>query len=174
MNTPHDPKEVLSVVNENNEIIGEATRKEIHEKGLIHREVVIYLINDKNEVLLQERKDCNLFDHSCAGHFPANQKYEEAAQREFFEELGISLSLENFQEIGVEKLRSEMPGMINNRFVKIFLVRKKIDNLKLDSGEVKKASYYNKNQIAELLKQSNKMTPSLSILLPKYIIPLIN
>ena len=173
MNIPHDPKEILSVVDDNNQIIGQATRKEIHQKGILHREVFIYLINDKNEVLLQERKDCNLLDHSCAGHFPADQKYEEAAQREFFEELGVLLSLEDFQEISVEKLRSEMPGMINNRFVKVFLVKKNVSDLRLDSGEVKNVKYYNQEEIVKLLKQSHKMTPSLAVVLSKHILPLL-
>lgn len=174
MNISPDSKEILFVVNDNNKIIGQATREEIHKKGFLHREVIIYLINDKNEVLLQERKDCNLLDHSCAGHFPANKKYEEAAQREFFEELGVSLSLKDFQEIGVEKLRSEMPGMINDCFVKIFLIKKNISDLRLDLGEVKKVKYYNKEEIVKLLKQPHKMTPSLAVVLSKYILPLLN
>ena len=56
-----DPQnEVFDVVNENDEVVGEATRGEVHQNpDLIHRAVHIWLLNDKGEILR---------DISCAGH----------------------------------------------------------------------------------------------------------
>lgn len=41
--------EILDIVNENDEVMGQATRKEIHEKGLLHRVVEIWFFNKKEE-----------------------------------------------------------------------------------------------------------------------------
>lgn len=49
---------------------------------------VVVLFNDKNEVLLEERKDDGFFDFP-GGALDLNETLEEAAKRELFEETGI-------------------------------------------------------------------------------------
>ena len=74
-NIPHNPEEIIALVDENDNVIGGATRGEVHKKGLLHREVYIYIVNSKGQVLLQKRKDVHLWDHSASGHFPKKQNY---------------------------------------------------------------------------------------------------
>lgn len=76
------------LVDEKDNILGEVSRKEAHQKGLPHRVSVIYLFNDKGEILVQHRADGRL-DHSSAGHVDPGESYLQAAQRELAEELGI-------------------------------------------------------------------------------------
>ena len=48
--------EILDVVDENNNLTGKTEdRKIVHEKGLWHREVAAWIMNEKGEVLLQKR-----------------------------------------------------------------------------------------------------------------------
>jgi len=61
---PHDPKEVIAVVDEHDKVIGETTRRAAHERGLWHSEVYVYLINPEKRVLLHKRSETGLRDHS--------------------------------------------------------------------------------------------------------------
>jgi len=172
---PHNPDEIIAVVDDKDKIIRGATRKEVH-KGLLHREVYVYLINSKNKVLLQKRKDRHIWDHSSAGHFPKDQDYKEAAQREFEEELGIRLDSKEFIEIGKEKLRESWEDLTNYRFAKIFVVRKDIpiENFKIDYGEVEEIKYFNKEELEQLLKNPEVITSSAEMIIRKYILKLLN
>jgi len=91
-----DPQnEVFDFVNENDEVVGEATRGEVHQDPkLIHRVVHIWILNDKGEILLQQRsltkdKAPGQWDISCAGHVQKGYDPETTAKRELQEELGI-------------------------------------------------------------------------------------
>ena len=171
---PHNPDEIIANVDESDNVLGETSRKEAHEKGLLHREVYIYLINSKKQVLLHKRLDNHLWDHSNSGHFPKNQNYEEAALREFEEELGIKLDLNELKEIGFEKLRTEKPQKINYRFAKIFLIRKDIpiNEFNIDKDEIEEIKYFDNEEINKLLNSSEKiMTGSSKKIIQKYILP---
>lgn len=88
------PDEIFDVVDENDRVIGQATRAEVHRKKLFHRAVHIIVSDDRGNVVLQKRslaKDTcpGLFSTSCAGHVDSGETYEAAARRELGEELGV-------------------------------------------------------------------------------------
>ncbi|MEM2163987.1 MAG: hypothetical protein QXR62_06180 [Candidatus Bathyarchaeia archaeon] len=65
--------EHLYVVDENDNVIGWASRGECHKRGLIHRSVYVIVLNDRGEVFLQKRsmsKDLypGLYACSASGH----------------------------------------------------------------------------------------------------------
>jgi len=170
---PHNPNEIIAVVNDKNNVIGKATRVEAHKKGLLHREVYVYFINSKKQILLQKRKDNGLWDHSSAGHFPYNQEYIEAAQREFEEELGIILDKSEFQELTDEKLKTEKKNGINYRFAKIFLVKKDFDigDFNVDHEEIEKVKFFDKKELQEILNAPEKvMTGSSKNIIMNYFL----
>jgi 16S rRNA (adenine1518-N6/adenine1519-N6)-dimethyltransferase len=87
------------VVDEMDRILRYAYRSQVHGDNLRHRAVHILIFNDAGEVYLQKRsrwKDRHplLWDSSAAGHVRAGEGYDEAAQRELQEELGINVPLE--------------------------------------------------------------------------------
>jgi 16S rRNA (adenine1518-N6/adenine1519-N6)-dimethyltransferase len=91
--------ERFPVVDKNDRLLGEASRAEVHGDNLRHRAVHILIFNDAGEVYLQKRsrwKDRHplLWDSSAAGHLCAGEGYDDAAQRELQEELGINVPLE--------------------------------------------------------------------------------
>ena len=102
---PHDAKpaaqagpERFPIVDENDREIGTATRPEVHENNFRHRAVHILIFNGIGELLLQKRspwKDRHplLWDSSAAGHVEANEQYDETADRELDEELGVAAQL---------------------------------------------------------------------------------
>jgi isopentenyl-diphosphate delta-isomerase type 1 len=86
--------ELLAVVDESDRVIGTATRKEIHAKGLRHRAVHIVVLNAEGNILLQKRsakKDLfpGWWDISVGGHVDAGEEYDAAVARELREEMGI-------------------------------------------------------------------------------------
>ena len=92
-------EERFPVVDEMDRILRYAYRSKVHGDNLRHRAVHILIFNDVGEVYLQKRsrrKDRHplLWDSSAAGHVCAGEGYDEAAQRELQEELGINVPLE--------------------------------------------------------------------------------
>jgi len=90
--------ELFAVVDENDEIVGEASREEVHGNNLRHRAVHLLILNRHGEVFLQKRsrwKDRHplLWDSSAAGHVNAGEGYDETAVRELEEELGVTANL---------------------------------------------------------------------------------
>lgn len=63
-------------------------RDKINHMPLLLPHSVVVLFNDKNEVLLEERKDDGFFDFP-GGALDLNETLEDAAKRELFEETGI-------------------------------------------------------------------------------------
>ena len=93
-----NPKERFPVVNENDEVIGDAPRSEVHGNNLRHRAVHMLVFNRLGELFLQKRsrwKDRHpgLWDSSAAGHVDAGEEYDAAASRELREELGVTATL---------------------------------------------------------------------------------
>jgi len=92
--------EYFYVVDEEDKIIGKATREECHSNPrLIHRSIYIFVLNDQNEVFLQKRsmsKDLypGYYTGSATGHVDYGEDYDMAAKRELEEELGIEVPLQ--------------------------------------------------------------------------------
>lgn len=88
--------ELFEVVNERGEVIGTAPRNECHgNPALVHRAAHVLVFNSDGGLLLQLRsmdKDIQpgKWDTSVGGHLAVGETYEEAAEREMGEELGIN------------------------------------------------------------------------------------
>ncbi|MDR1696839.1 MAG: NUDIX domain-containing protein, partial [Rickettsiales bacterium] len=135
-------------------------RNEVHRDGDWHKAVHIWIVNDKNEILLQKRapnKDShpNMWDISSAGHLTAGDNSLDGAVREIQEELGIDIAKEDFQLLGTLKRASKYtPTFINNEFDDVYLVRLSLDicKVKLQECEVSAIKYVSvpelKNMIA--------------------------
>jgi isopentenyl-diphosphate delta-isomerase type 1 len=89
-------EEVFDVVDERDEVIGQRTRREVHQLGLLHRAVHVFIFNSRGELFLQKRslkKDCSpgKWDSSASGHLDVGESYDACAIRELREELGLEL-----------------------------------------------------------------------------------
>lgn len=88
--------ELFDVVDENDCVIAQRSRQEVHRLGLRHRAVHVLVFNARGELFLQKRsmnKDCfpGRWDSSASGHLNPNETYDDCALREVHEELGLSL-----------------------------------------------------------------------------------
>lgn len=90
-------QEIFDIVDQNDQIIGQATRKECNSNpNLIHRAIFLLIFNQENQLLWQKRsttKDINpgLWTVSVSGHVDRGEDYIDAAIREAREELGITI-----------------------------------------------------------------------------------
>ena len=89
--------EWFDVVNARDEVVGRATRREVHACGLLHRAVHVLVFDAAGRVFLQKRsmkKDLcpGLWDSSCSGHLDAGEDYDAAAARELAEEIGVRVA----------------------------------------------------------------------------------
>ena len=90
-------EEIFDIVNERDEVIGQAPRKEVHARGLWHRAVHVLVFNSRGEVFLQKRsmlKDTakGKWDSSTSGHVDSGEHYGATAVRELGEEIGLKVS----------------------------------------------------------------------------------
>src|SRR5271154_4497911 len=88
------PEEIFDIVNERDEVVGQNTRREVHERGLWHRAVHVLVFNARGEVFLQKRsmrKDiaAGKWDSSASGHLDTGEDYDACAVRELREEIGL-------------------------------------------------------------------------------------
>jgi 16S rRNA (adenine1518-N6/adenine1519-N6)-dimethyltransferase len=91
---PQKSDEIFDVVDENDQVIGQATRGEVHARKLLHRAVHVFVFNPHGDLLLQQRsmfKDAHpgVWDSSVSGHLNAGENYQAAAVRELNEEMAI-------------------------------------------------------------------------------------
>jgi len=91
---PQKAGEIFDVVDEQDEVTGQASRGEVHAQGLLHRAVHVFVFNKRGDLLLQQRsrlKDAHpgVWDSSVSGHLDSGEDYAPAALRELDEEMGI-------------------------------------------------------------------------------------
>ncbi len=135
---------ILNIVNENDNIIGEATRKEIHEKGSLHREIHVWFITPKGEIIFQHRaKDKDTFpdflDATVGGHVEIGDDYEKTALKEMEEETGVNGDVKDLHLIIKFKKRSEDEATrtVNNtiRAQYAYVYRGSISDLRVEDGK---------------------------------------
>jgi isopentenyl-diphosphate delta-isomerase len=90
--------EYFDVVDENDIVVDRQPGRECVNRGLLHRTILVFLINERREVYLQKRARDVLFypgywSASVTGHVSSGETYPEAAKRKVKEELGIDCEL---------------------------------------------------------------------------------
>ncbi|MFA6023357.1 MAG: histidine phosphatase family protein [Candidatus Pacearchaeota archaeon] len=158
---PHNPEEIIAIVDNNDKIIGKYPRKN-HAEGKLHRETSVLIINPKNEILVQERKDSGKLDYSASGHFPFNEDYLGGIVREVSEELGLKIDKSKFNKITKYRINYSSEKYINNRFITLWEVKGdyKIKDIKIDSSEVKAVRYYSIPELKEIIKENQSKLAS--------------
>ncbi|WP_086831637.1 NUDIX domain-containing protein [Streptomyces sp. NRRL B-24572] len=88
-------EEIVDVVDDNDRVIGQAPRGEVHARGLTHRCVFIRVRDAEGRIFVHRRTSTklsypSLYDMFVGGVVGAGESYDEAALREAEEELGVS------------------------------------------------------------------------------------
>lgn len=128
--------EMIDILDEYGNAIGEVQdRNIVHQIGLWHKVVYIWIINSRDELLIQKRspnkdKDPNLWTISAYGHLSAGDSSKDGALRELYEELGIHILEEELKYLfTVKQHKVHREDYIDNEIIDVYLVKKDI-NLK--------------------------------------------
>lgn len=157
--------EYLDILDENGLPTGQtATRKEVHEKGLWHRAVLVVVVDKDNRLLIQQRsaikeKYPNKWDLSVAGHVSSGFDSLNAAYTEVMEEIGTQIPVDiktvDFRFLtSFRDIRKVSDTFFENQFYDLFILKLNIPlreiNLQLD--EVQAVDYKSPFEVKEMQK----------------------
>ena len=117
-------KEEVILVNERDEPQGLMEKMEAHEKGLLHRAFSVFVFNDKNQLLLQQRAlskyhSGGFWTNTCCSHPRSQETVLEAAHRRLQEEMGFDCDLKKLTDF---VYRAELDkGLIEHEFDHVFV-----------------------------------------------------
>lgn len=91
-------EEKVILVNESDEQIGLMEKIEAHEKALLHRAFSVFVYNDKNEIMIQQRAHSKyhspgLWANTCCSHQREGESNVDAGKRRLMEEMGFQTDL---------------------------------------------------------------------------------
>jgi isopentenyldiphosphate isomerase len=146
------PDELLDVIDDSDQVITQATRSDVHVRGLSHRGVHVFLFTPQGELLIQKRSAdrsqyASLWDCSVSEHVKAGESYQEAARRGLQEELGVS-------GIGIQPLvRFRLVYGPNDNETSV-LFKGSVDpaRVRFDTEEIEQVACFTLNQLVELIK----------------------
>lgn len=151
------PEEVFDIVNDDDVVIGQASRSMVHHTGLQHRGIHICLFTSDGKLLVQQRsKDRHAspasLDCSVSEHVKAGEDYFTAARRGLQEELGLEhLAL---KPVITFKM---CYGVNDNEICRLFQGRLHDPSLvRFDPIEVESVDYASIEELQSLLAEGTK------------------
>lgn len=169
--TMPENRDLVITVNENDVPTGTIEKLQAHKEGVLHRAFSIFLVNDKNELLLQQRADSKyhsggLWTNTCCSHPMPGEDTGTAAARRLYEEMGIKTSLEHiFSFIYKADVGGEL---IEHEFDHVF-IGKYNGTVTPDSSEVKACKYLSLDKVAEWIEQEpGKFTEWMKIIFSRF------
>lgn len=150
--------EYIDVFDENNKPTGETKEKECaHKDGDFHRTAHVWIINDKNELLLQRRSMAkksypNYWDISVAGHIKTKESVTEGAIRELKEELGVKMSENDLIYITTIK-NTKNPKNMEFQYVYLLKCNKEISEYIFEDNEVSEVKYVFYKDLENMVKE---------------------
>lgn len=149
--------EYVDIFDENNNPTGETKEKnKAHEDGNFHRTAHVWIINDKNELLLQKRSSMkkthpNCWDISGAGHIRSGEQVLSGAVRELKEELGVTIEEKELNFIDVIKSTKNPKNM---EFAYVFLIKqnKDINEYVFEDLKVSEVKYVHFEKLEQMVK----------------------
>ena len=134
--------EILDIVNDNDEVIGQAERDEVHRIGLVCRLAYVCFYTANREIILQKRSDTKKNDAgklttTVSGHVSSGQDYLEGAVRETLEESGIEVTESDLISLGVVRADYVQGEYLSNAFRGLFAYKFEgnVSDLKVEEGD---------------------------------------
>ncbi|MFD1899627.1 NUDIX hydrolase [Enterococcus termitis] len=125
--------EWLKIFDEQYQELGTATRQRVHKEGLWHETFHCWFYTiDQDELIIyfqkrsSKKKDFpNQLDITAAGHLLADESVTDGF-REVKEELGLDVSVEEAEYLGVFPVRIDLGSFIDNEFTNVYVVQQEI------------------------------------------------
>ena len=117
-----DVEEVVVLVDATDRETGLAPKLQAHLDGLLHRAISVIILNDRGEMLLQQREagkyhSGGLWTNACCSHPRPGEEVAKAAARRLREEMGFEAKLvPMFSTV----YRAELGALTEHEFVHVF------------------------------------------------------
>lgn len=159
--------EQLAVFDEYGNRIGIASRSEVHIKGYWHETFHCWLAHSdessgETNIYFQLRSDKKkdfprLLDITAAGHILSQENIEDGV-REVHEELGLLITINELQSLGIVKGQLIQRGMIDRELTHVFLYSKPVayDEFQLQLEEVSGIFHSSLQDFKALLQQTKE------------------
>lgn len=148
--------EKVVLVDEKDAVLGLMEKMEAHEKGVLHRAFSVFIYNEKNELLLQQRAltkyhTPGLWTNTCCSHPRENEKTIDAAHRRMIEEMGFDCE---FKEAFHFIYKADVgQGLIEHEFDRVFIGKSnKLPNINRE--EVNDWKYMTMKDIREEMQKT--------------------
>lgn len=86
-------KELIDIVDEHNNVVGTSDINTAHDQKLIHRVAGVFVFDVDGRLYLQSGGKYGKLDLSVGGHVQSEESYNDAAQREMLEEIGLDSAI---------------------------------------------------------------------------------
>ena len=146
------PDELLDVVNDHDVVVAQEMRSSIHQQGLQHRGVHVFLVTQDGRLLVQKRSRFRdnypqALDCSVSEHVKAGEDYLQAAKRGLAEELGLHLT--DLQPL----VKFKMTYGVNDEEISL-LYESNFDpaQVQFDAEEVEEVAYYTLDELADSIR----------------------
>ena len=171
--------ELLDEYNSLGEIIGTVDKADAHKEGRWHRSVHVWVVNSKNEILLQYRsKEKSVYpstwDCSFAGHVGAGESTLNALLREGKEELGLAVDTDKLTYILTNREVLPYGTVHNNELADIYILRQDVDLSQsvLQREEVAAAKFFSLEEFFAMAKTDALVPHTLEYeVLKGYLLP---
>ena len=152
-------EELIEVYNEYGEKTGQQVERGIvHQKGLLHKAVCVWIMNFRHELLVQRRSPKvafpNMLDISFSGHITAGESAIEAIRREGHEELGLIINPQNLRYLFTCREFGSLNDYIENEIDEVFLYQDdiKISDCKFLDNEVNSIEYISVDRFRDIIE----------------------
>jgi isopentenyl-diphosphate delta-isomerase type 1 len=148
-----EDSEILSVVDNQDQFIGQRRRDDIHRLSLPHRAIHVLVFRLDGRLFLQKRglhkqESPGLWDSSVAGHVDADETYDACCVREIEEEIGIRM--EEMPKRLFKLVASPQTGM---EFCWVYRLVTDLE-LALDYTEMETGQWFAQAQVDQWLRDS--------------------
>lgn len=136
-----DKEELLQVLTENGEPTGKLEKRSVvHDKGLFHMEVALFVYNSKGEVLLQRRSKNKRSNPNklgiVAGHVVGFSSAIETVKTECSEEIGVEINEKELKLLNVEKRYNENNNNNIYQYFYVYKCDKDVSEFKIQTEEL--------------------------------------
>jgi isopentenyldiphosphate isomerase len=147
--------ELLDIVNDEDIIIDQQMRSTVHQLGLQHRGVHVFLFTADGKMLVQKRSadraaSPSALDCSVSEHIKAGEDYLEAARRGMKEEMGV----DGIEIKPLVKFRMNY-GVNDNEISTLYEGMVEPAKVKFDSIEIEAVYYFSLCELQEMIKEGN-------------------
>ena len=148
---------LYDIVDEGDQVVGQATKEKLHTEGILHRGVNVLFYTKSGMVILQRRAANkstfpNMLDVTVGGHVDAGETYGQAALKEVTEETGLTLTTADLEFlIKVRQSNKDATtGTVSNYFCVVYAFNYEAGEaeLRIESG---KAAGFVARTIEEIL-----------------------